>query len=489
MSLAPPSLPRRRTSLAGLPLVMSAVLGLSGCATVPSRGGLAQVQEVTRQRVAMRVEWLQGRTEDSLADAFVGRVLRGEVPADSAIQVALLRNRRLQATFEDLGIAQADLVQAGLIANPVFSGEALVARGGGRPVQLASVVFPFIDALQRPLRRRVAEREFVATRARVTDAVIALATDVRALYVEAQAAEQLVEMRAAVLDATEASATAAKALHAAGNFSDLDLAQEQAQAAEARLQLIRARADRQVARAGLERVMGVGGDSSWFVSPRLLHPADSAVRVATLEEMARVRRLDLQAARHEAEAMARALGLTRSFALLPDGTIGVAYEREPDGTFRGGSLSIPLPLFDQGQARVAKGRALLRQSIARHDALAVEIGADVRAHEARAVAAQGRADHLRRVVLPLRRRLVDEAQKFVNAMEQSVFTLLLAKQAEIDAGQAYVESLRDYWTARAQLERAVGGSFAPLTSQERSESTTGIQRLDRPSNSPMNHER
>ena len=93
------------------------------------------------------------------------------------------------------------------------------------------------------------------------------------------------------------------------------------------------------------------------------------------------------------------------------------------------------------------------------------------------------------MVLPLRRRLVDEAQKFVNAMEQSVFTLLLAKQAEIDAGQAYVESLRDYWTARAQLERAVGGSFAPLTSQERSESTTGVERFDRPSNSPMHHER
>ena len=38
-----------------------------------------------------------------------------------------------------------------------------------------------------------------------------------------------------------------------------------------------------------------------------------------------------------------------------------------------------------------------------------------------------------------------------------VFELLEAKQNEIDAGRAYVAALTDYWTARAELERAVGG--------------------------------
>ena len=149
-------------------------------------------------------------------------------------------------------------------------------------------------------------------------------------------------------------------------------------------------------------------------------------------------------------------------------------ETDPDGRFTGATLTVPLPLFDQGQGRVARARATFRQAVDRHDALAVEIAADVTALAARVEAARERALHLQRTVLPLRARLVAESQRFVNAMEQSVFTLLLARQAEIDAGQAYVEALRDYWIQRARLEQAVGGSFQPLRPDE--QATGGVQR-------------
>ena len=242
-------------------------------------------------------------------------------------------------------------------------------------------------------------------------------------------------------------------------------------AADAGLSLIRAVEESRVARAELGRLMGVAGtDTSWVLSPRLADPGDDSLSLPVLLGVARGRRLDLRARRQDVETMGRALGFDQRFALLADGTIGLGYEREPDGTFRGGGFSIPLPFFDRGQARIARARSVLRQAVSHHDALTVDMGAEVTSLFARLTGARDRALQLRRTVLPLRRAVVSETQRFVNAMQETIFTLLIARQAEIDAGQTYIHALREYWTIRAQLERAVGGSFAPLTSDERDDS-------------------
>jgi cobalt-zinc-cadmium efflux system outer membrane protein len=60
--------------------------------------------------------------EDADADGFVSGLLAQPLTADAAVQVALLRSRELQAVYEDLGVAQADLVHAGLLRNPDLAG-------------------------------------------------------------------------------------------------------------------------------------------------------------------------------------------------------------------------------------------------------------------------------------------------------------------------------------------------------------------------------
>ena len=49
-------------------------------------------------------------------------MLDNDLDEDEAAQIALLNNRRLQVAYEDLGVAQAEVVQAGLLRNPVFDG-------------------------------------------------------------------------------------------------------------------------------------------------------------------------------------------------------------------------------------------------------------------------------------------------------------------------------------------------------------------------------
>jgi cobalt-zinc-cadmium efflux system outer membrane protein len=181
--------------------------------------------------------------------------------------------------------------------------------------------------------------------------------------------------------------------------------------------------------------------------------------LATLDSLALSRRLDVAAARASVRSSAAALGLTTQFRFLDDGTIGVLSERAPDGHAIGPSFSVPLPFFDRRQAARARAEAMLRQRIATHDAIVVDVHADVRARLAQLRAAADRATRLRTSVIPLRQRMVAETQKHVNAQDVSVFVLLQAKQAEIEAGKSYVDALRDYWVARIELERATGGQL------------------------------
>jgi cobalt-zinc-cadmium efflux system outer membrane protein len=266
-------------------------------------------------------------------------------------------------------------------------------------------------------------------------------------------------MRRTVAAATEASAAAARELRRAGNITELQLAAEESLAGQARLDLASAESEVVQDRERLNVLMGLWGpDTQWRLAGRLPElPADE-VAAGGLESHAVAERPDLAAAGQAVAAAAQALGLTRATQLFPDATVGAHFEREPGGekTF-GPSIEFPIPLLDQGQAKAARGLALLRQARRRYEAAAVEARSQVRAAYARMLAARQRAEYYRRQVLPLYGRILEQTERQYNAMQVGVFALLQAKQSQIDAGRSYIEALRDYWVARTELEKAVGG--------------------------------
>ena len=147
-------------------------------------------------------------------------------------------------------------------------------------------------------------------------------------------------------------------------------------------------------------------------------------------------------------------------ALFPDGVFGGEAEREPEGEWSAGpAIEFSTPIFDQGQAAVAKAVAELRERQRRYAALAVHIRSQVRRSATRMESARRRVEYFETVVLPLRQQIVERTQLQYNAMQVGVFQLLQAKRDEIEAGRAYVETLTDYWLARAELERGVGGDL------------------------------
>ncbi|CAN5853339.1 TolC family protein [soil metagenome] len=436
-----------------------AAAGLSGCASMQPGLGFDDVGRSVSERTGQRVHWDNGSAEDGQARAAVRALLADELTADGAVQIALLNNRALQAVYEDLNLAQADLVQAGLLRNPVFGGEVRWATSGGGVGVVLDLSQDFLSLLTMGLRQGRAGAAFELAKARVAGAVLDLAGETRGAYYELVAAEQMRELRGTILESMSASAELAERLRAAGNFRELDVVSERAAAEEARLELAAAEAEIVQRREVLNEHMGLwGAATGWRAPGRLLPVPTEEISGAGLESRAVSRSLALEADRREIEVAGRALGLAQPLALLGELDVGVAAEREIDGQWSvGPSLSLPIPLFDQGQGAIGKARAELRGATQRYYANAVSLRARVRAAHAALLSARARTTYIEQVVLPLRAKIVSESQLQYNAMQIGAFQLLQARRDQAEGGVRYVESLRGYWLARARLEQLLGG--------------------------------
>jgi cobalt-zinc-cadmium efflux system outer membrane protein len=432
---------------------------VAGCASAP-RDDFRDVASLVQERTGGRVQWNRGSAEDRAAEEGVRAMLADGLTADETMQVALLNNRTLQATYEDLGVAQADLVRAGLLKNPIFNADIRLVEGGGGAMLELSLVQDFLDLLFIPLRKQLAESALEAAKQEVAGAAIDLAGQARAAFYDHQAARQTREMRQAVVEATDASREFARRLHEAGNVTDLDYANERATYEQSKLDLARAEAEVLETRERLNGLMGLWGPdaAAWSAPGRLPELPAEDPPPGDVERRAVAQSLELAAARARLTRAARSLGITRSTALVQELEVGASAEREPDGEWTvGPAFSVPIPLFNQGRAAVAAARSEFRRSRHLYAALAVQVRTEARAARNRVAAARARADYYRKVILPLRREIVEKTQERLNAMLISPFQLLQARQHEIDAGAQYIAALREYWAARTELEQILNG--------------------------------
>ncbi|HWB20187.1 MAG TPA: TolC family protein, partial [Phycisphaerales bacterium] len=347
-----------------------------GCANVQRGKGFDEVAREVGERAGATIHWDNGTDADDAVRKSVDEMLKGELTADEAVQIALLNNHELQAIYEELNIAQADVVQAGLLKNPVFSGEVRLGTSGGGTGVVLDVAQDFLSMLWLPMRKGVAEAEFEAAKIRVTNAVLDAAYATRMTFYEYESAEQLHEMRTTVTQVTEASYELAKRIREAGNNRELDVLNEQAMHEQAKLDLADTETHAMMLRERMNALMGLwGSQTEWKTAGRLEEFEDEEKFSETgVEGEAIAANLELAELRREAEMRARRLGLTKRLAWMDGTEVGVAAEQELEGEWSvGPSFSIPVPLFDMGQASRAKAEAELRQTAAAYWARAVEI--------------------------------------------------------------------------------------------------------------------
>jgi outer membrane protein TolC len=439
--------------------LMVAALLLAGCASFSSDGGFAAVQQATASRIGMPVELAWARKPQDLAgiDQRVAERLSRPLGQDDAVQVALLNNRGLQAALAQLGITEADIVQAGRLPNPGFSFGRL-SRGDevelerGLHVNLARW-------LALPLVQRLEARRFEQVQAALAMQVLALAADTRKAWVQAVAAEESVRYSRQVMEAAQAGAELARRMEQVGNFTKLQRAREQAFHADAVLNLARAEQQQLATRERLTRLLGLAAEQTSFQLPQRLPDLPAQAReLPDIERTALAQRLDVAAATAVAEATARNLGLTRTTRFINVLELGLVRNGSNEApTQKGWEISLELPLFDWGGARVARAEGLYMQALHNAADVAVQARSEVREAYGAYRTAWQIARHQRDEIVPLQRRISEENLLRYNGMLIGVFELLADARAQIASVNGAIGALRDFWLAQADLDMALVG--------------------------------
>jgi outer membrane protein TolC len=436
-------------------LASAAVLG--GCASFTPDGGFATVEKTTKDRLGKDVQWARSDADQDSISKRVDELLSKPLTVDAAVQVALFNNRGLQADFQELGITEAEVVQAGRLPNPGFS-FGRMSQGDEREIE-RGLHFNLARLVAMPLIGRMEARRFEQVQARVSMNVLSLAADTRKAYFTALAAEETVRYMRQVKQAADASAELARRMEQVGNFNKLQRAREQSFYANAALQLARAEQAQRSTRERLVRLLGLWGAQTQFALPeRLPDLPPSPLELPDVEQVALAQRLDVQGARQAAEMTASNLGLTRTTRFVNVLELGLARNSSNEApTQRGWEIGFELPLFDWGGARVARAEAIYMQTLHRAAETAINARSEVREAYTGYRSAYDIARHHRDELVPLNQRIAEENVLRYNGMFIGVFELLADARTQIASVNASIEALRDFWIAQADLDMALIG--------------------------------
>ncbi len=440
-------------------------VALAGCASTSPKESFRDVAERVEQRSGQRLMWDRGGDDDAKVKEAIGKLLASELSVDAAVRLALLNNPTMNATYEELSVAQADLVQAGLLRNPVFGfGRTAWDSEHIDPNLFLTVEQDVLDLLMLPARKKVAKAQLEQVKHRLMGEILDLAGRTRSAFYALQAAQQTAAMRGEIVAASEAAIDLATRQYEAGNINELDLANEQAAVAQSQLGLSQSRLSVTQARADLAKLIGAWGPAMSFrVAERLPELPEREVALEGLESLAIRQRAELAAATEQHRQLHYAVNLARTSRWFGVLNIGAEVGRLRSGHVSvGPSATIEIPLFDQRQAVIARLEAMERAAASTERAVAIDVRADVNATRHRLVAARRTVEFYRDTILPTRRNVSRLAQVQYDGMLLGVYQLLQVRQQEVGAMTEYLDALRGYWTARSDLEHAIGGRL-PVT--------------------------
>lgn len=436
--------------------LVSAVACASTGGSDPAADDASTVAAETSERLGREVRPPAARDHEA-AQAELRALLAGPLDENAAVAVALMRSGEVRAAFEDVGVARAEFVQAGLLRNPVLSGNSK-RFDSGTEIE-GALVLPVVDAFLRPLRLRVAESGLAAERARAVRAVVGVVFDVRRALAEVRHAEDDLRLAADALGVAESSQRLMKRLHDAGNVPGLAPAREDAAVARARLDLHAAEMGLRDARERVTARLGLwGSDANWTVAS--VPAAAPQPDLSRFESRAVRASLDLAESRAEIERTAQTAGLLSWEGLFPAIDAGAAVKREAsDGWGVGPDLSIELPLFDSGDARVEGAQAALRSKLGHFEAQAVEIRSGARRLRDRYLSLAERERFLRETYVAARERVTHETLLVYNAMQIGAFDVLAARHAEFDAQREHLDTRLALDLTRLDVEELLAGRF------------------------------
>jgi outer membrane protein TolC len=452
----------RCSRTAHIPVVLLALaLGLSGCASFSDDGGMTVVSEVAGKTIKKDVAFVRTADQAEQTSGVVARLLSHPLTAESAVQVALLNNKGLQASYNELALAETELVQDSLPPNPTFSLSRIAGDGASEAER--QVVGDILALATLPFRSDIARDRFGAAQLKAALATLRLAAEVRRAYFRSVAASELVTLLSDAKSTAEATAQLATKLGETGSLNKLDQAREQVFYAETSADLAAARQAASSARERLARLMGLWGSELGFRIPDTLPALPRRPQsLPSIERDAVTHRLDLQIARIELVALAKAQNLTEATRFVTMLDIAGIDRKTSDPDLqpfreRGVDVTFQIPIFDGGEVRVRQAVETYNLAFNRLTEKAVNVRSEARDAYRSYRSTYDIASHYQREVLPLRKIISEEMQLRYSSMQVDVFALLTEARQRLASLRAALDAKREFWLAQSELLAVVNG--------------------------------
>ena len=457
----------------GFPLVLGACATAIPGAYTESKAGFGNVAGQTSMAIGKRTAFAQTQAENEALNREVqGMVQRKTISADTAVQVALLNNKGLQAAYANVGLSATEAWQQATPENPVVSigllGIGAAELGAYRAIE-GMIATNILDAKTRKQRVALADVNFRAAQLTAVNETLTLANQTRQAWINAVATFETVSYLKRAKATSDAGSELARKLGETGALNKAGQAREHAFNAELAGQLAQARMNATGAKEELTRLMGLwGADVDYYVPDALPALPRSVGRMANIEGKALNNRVDLRVAKLGLEAQAAAFGLTDQTRLVTDLEIIAGFEAErevEDGersteTTPQVELEFVIPIYDTGKARMRKAELAYLQAANVLAEKAVNVRSEARGAETAYQASYKIARHYRDVLVPLRKTVEEEGLLSYNGMITNTFELLTDVREKLGASLESANAKREFFMAQANLTAAIYGGGA-----------------------------
>ncbi|MEB0225062.1 TolC family protein [Pseudomonas sp. 10S4] len=373
---------------------------------------------------------------------------------DQALQTAFANNPDLAAAQWEIGIAQGDRQQAGLIPNPEVSWEAEDTRRNSRTTTVM-LNQPIELGGKRGARIDVASRAQDAAGIELERKRNVLRADVIQAFYGASTAQQRLLLSRQSLELAERGVRVAQGRINSGKSSPVEGTRAEVQLSEVSLELRRAERDEASAWQQLAQVMGAPLPTFVSVSDsdRLMPAVPPASRLlARIEDTAELRLAKLQIDQREAS-----LGLEKA-QRIPDLTVSVGsqyseLERERVNVV---GLSMPIPLFNRNQGNILAAARRADQARDLRNASELRLRTEIQTTLDQWLTANTEIQSFDQSILPAAQSAVDTATRGFEMGKFNFLDVLDAQRTLISARAQYIQAIAEATDAWVRIERIFG---------------------------------
>jgi cobalt-zinc-cadmium efflux system outer membrane protein len=461
--------PKRVLWLVTLGIALFGMIGCDSQSVRPTAKELSEVNTLVGDRVGKPIDAQQLLDTDPRVPP---PAPNGELTLDEAIDRALSHNLALVASAENLTIARAELVQAGLIQNPTIGESSGILFPISPTSAATSFDFNIAQMLNsiftQPLKVAQARVQSAQAGIDLASEAFVLAEQVQTKYREMVHTQRSIKLAVRVEELYRRAVQAAEARQKVGIVPTPEVNRARLQYEDARRQVQHLHTQYTRAAREMNWLMGVAASPHWTLPakavdepPSLPPPPESDA----LEEVALKYRLDLRRAKLDLEVGRRGVQLARK-GLIPQIQVGFEGGRDNGkNAFGGPFFDITIPIFDPGIVALQQAEAQQRKFDKTYVALQGQVRQDVRtAFDNWRIAADD--------VRFFRERLIPQQEKNVQLMELSLRlgnddldSLLNVYHDYVASQQSYEDAIQAYQDASVAVQEAVGLAWARMLVQ------------------------